>query len=320
MPAQTKHDWNDLLTATRLARKAAGGKRPSVNAVSKAAGGGSTKRIEQAITAVEIENGFQLALLDTLPADLRALIKDPRDEMGTPAPGGAADSLPGDVRESLEQVAVTVALALRATAAVADSGTADAIARADADVRDMYQRLLERDEDIDVTLREQAERVADYERHQGEVNLSLGAAVAELANTNRELDGTKADLERAREAERDARAQWERVVEQQGTTSAATTANIISLTERALRAEATRDAAEHRLTGSVAELELIRSKCEAAALKTDAELQVLRLDLATAHQAHHDADRARAVSEALVAEMRSERDRVAAQSSARSGK
>lgn len=311
MPASTKYSWDDLLTAARRVR-ATVGRRPSVSAVAKAVGGGDPRRIELVITAVEIEHGHHVHLLDSLPPELQKLVKDPRPEGGPPPEGAANGELPAGVRDGLAQAAAACAVALQHARVAAEARVVEAAASAAAIVEDMHRRLLEQEQDAEVARREHAEVTTDYERRVGALSTALATVEQELGSRARELERAQADLERARETEHEARAHRDRTLDAHHALAERSTADLASATARAVGAAAERDAVQQLAARLESELHATRAAHDATVARLSAEIESLRGELAAARLAQHAAVAAGAASEARLAEVRMDRDRLVA--------
>lgn len=81
MSAKTKVFLEQIVPKVR-AMWSADGVPPAVNAVRTALDGGDATRLEFGISLVAAERGINCALLDTQPAEIRALVSDPRSPDG----------------------------------------------------------------------------------------------------------------------------------------------------------------------------------------------------------------------------------------------
>lgn len=319
MPAKIKYEWSTLLDIVRhLWREL--GRAPTPNAVSEAAGGGAPNRIADAITAVGIEHGLHLSLYDKLPKDLQALIKPPKDGADALPEVDCSPALATVVREVMAQIATACATAERIARRDAAQLVEEAETRTATELAAMHDRLHAGATDAETAARMYADEVARYERRLGIMSSELASARTEASGLRRELDHVNAEVQRARQTESETCRRWEQGLEQQQAESAAHATNLAAVTERALRAEAERDAERklgERLTG---ELDALRRTMDEASAQSESELAGLRAELAASKQSHQDAERLRAVAEAVLAESRAGRaERFAAPSSPERG-
>lgn len=306
MPAKIKIQWSDLLAAARRLWSELG-RAPTPNAVNEAAGGGATNRIVHVITAVGIEHGQHVTLYASLPDDLRALIKDPKDRPDPLPEVNCSPALAAVVRDAMAQTAAACEAAEREARIEAERLVAEGEVRMAVELGAMYQRLQASAADVEAEAHAHASAVADYERRLGETTTALASAREEIAGRTRELEHAAGECENARAGEQEARAHRERTLEQNQTQSAAYAVSLAAVTERALRAEAERDAVGQVRERLREELEKHRVATDVAAERSDKEITGLRAELAAAQQALHAAEQKRVVAEALLAEARAGR-------------
>lgn len=305
MPAKTKFEWSYLLEVVRRLWSELG-HAPSVHAVNEAAGGGATNRIEHVITAVGIEHGQHVTLYATLPEDLRKLITDPKDRLDAvpEVDECCSPALATAIRDAMMQVAAACGAAERATRADAERLVGEAEARMAAELAAMSQRLQESAADVEAEARRRADAVAASEHLIGVLKTDVAATHAELSGRHRELDVIREELRCARKDALAERARCEQSLQQQQAESAAYAASLAAVTERALRAEAERDVVRELGERLTREFDALRRTTDEAAARSEREITQLRAELAASRQAHQDADRLRAVAEALLAEAR----------------
>jgi len=299
MPAKIKYGWSVLLDVVRLLWSELG-RAPTPNAVREAAGGGGTIRVEQVITAVGIEHGLHLTLYHELPEDLRKLVDDPKDRLESLPDVKCSPPLAAVVREAMVQIVVACETVERNALREAERLVTEGKESAAKEVAAMNRRLLASAGDAEAEARAHAAAAADYERRLGETDTERATARAYAANAIRERDQLAIELARAERGKQDARVRREQAVEQNKADAERHGADLVAVTERALRAEAERDAAGQLRERLTRELEAQRAAAEVAAERSNKEIQELRAELANARDACNVADQKRAVADALL--------------------
>lgn len=306
MPAKIKHEWSVLLDIVRRLWSALGS-APTPHAVSKEAGGGATSRIQQAITAVGIEHGLYASLYAELPDDLRRLIQVPADRPDALPEVEGSPALASAVRDALAQIASACGAAERNVRRDAERFVAEAETRMAAERAAMSRRLQASAAEADAEALAHAEFAAELQWRLGTMGTDLATARAEREGYQRELIEVRSALHNAQVTEFETRGQWEQRLEQQRAESATYAASLAAVTERALRAEAERDAVREHADRLATESDGLRRAMAEAAARSESEIAGLHAEVAAARQAHQDADRLRAVAEALLAESRTAR-------------
>lgn len=304
MPAHTKITYAVLLTIVRRLWDELG-HAPSANAVSKAAGGGASARIHHAITAVGIEHGLNVRLYATLPEELRVLVTEPKAPADSGPDADGTPELAEAVHSAVAQLRSACAAVERKAREDAEERVAAAEARMAADLDAMDRRLREAAADADAAAQTHAEAAAEYERQLKELSTDLAGAREEVAGRKREHEHLARELEVARANEREAQRQREKALAEQQSAAERFAGELATVTERALHAEAERDAARQLSDRLAADLDRVRSDADAAIARATAEVAGLRAELTAAQQALHDVERARAVADALLAASRS---------------